>query len=199
MILNMPTAFLLIISVFSSLSSAIIDVDPLSECGIYLAPSLTAALGRGLIAGKDIVGGQMINPSVTLAVRYDDIKSTQLMNYLFGSHEDDVAIAELGFDMMLNHREMNSIERNWETPELNNYSDQKLAHTTYTNVVPSMVSNVSGRNYHNDPASTLANPFSVIFYFIAGEELFCSYGDAHWFESRDFSPSEDIQDVRQSL
>ena len=41
----------------------------------------------------------MIYPSVTLAVRYDDVESTQLMNYLFGSHEDDITIAEIGFVM----------------------------------------------------------------------------------------------------
>ena len=98
MILKVTTAFLLIISAFSS-SSPIADADSTSECRIYLAPSLTAALGRGLIAGKDIAGGQMINPSVTLAVRYDDVESTQLMNCLFGSHEDDVAMAGIGFDI----------------------------------------------------------------------------------------------------
>ena len=149
MTLKVTTAFLLLISAFSS-SLAITDPDLTSECGIYLAPSLTTALGRGLIAGKDIIGGQMINPSVTLAVRYKDIESTQLMNYLFGSHEDDIAIAEIGYDMMFNHREMSSIDRNWETPELNSYSDQKLAHTTYSNVVPSTVSNISGTIYLYD-------------------------------------------------
>ena len=149
MILKVTTAILLVISAISS-SSAITVADSTSECGIYLAPSLTAALGRGLIAGKDIIGGQMIYPSVTLAVRYDDVESTQLMNYLFGSHEDDIAIAEIGFDMMLNHREIESIERNWETPELRSYSEQKLAHSTYSNVIPSTVSNISGRFYHED-------------------------------------------------
>ena len=128
------------------------------ECGTYLAPSLTLALGRALIAGNDIASGQQMTPSIALAVRNDDFESTQLMNYLFGTHEDDISIAAIGLDMMLNHRETKSIERTWENSQMRSYFDQKLAHTTYNNVILSTASNVSGRIYLHNPSSIAAKP-----------------------------------------
>jgi hypothetical protein len=133
-----------------------------SECEIYLAPSLTAALGRGLIAGNDSASGQELGTSIALAVRYHDFKSTQLMYYFYGTHEDDISLAAIGLDMIFNHRETESIKRNWESHEMRNYADQKLAHTTHNNVVLSIKLNVSGRFYHDDLTSILAKPFWVL-------------------------------------
>ena len=120
------------------------------ECEIYSAPSLTVALGRALIAGNDFASGQKIALSVSLAVRHDDFVTTQLMNYLFGTHEDGISLSVIGLDMIFNHREKESIERTWESPKMRYYAEQKLAHTTYNNVILSTVSNVSGKLYHDN-------------------------------------------------
>ena len=120
------------------------------ECEIYLAPSLTVALGRALIAGNDFASGQKIALSVSLAVRHDDIVTTQLTNYVYGTHEDGISLSVIGLDMIFNHREKESIERTWESPKMRYYAEQKLAHTTYNNVILSTVSNVSGKLYHDN-------------------------------------------------
>ena len=134
---------------FSS-TSRISNDDVNGECEIYLAPSLTVALGRALIAGNDFASGQEMAPTIALAVRHDDFESTQLTNYLFGTHEDDISLAAIGLDMIFNHREKESVERNWESLEMRYYAEQKLAHTTYNNVILSTISNVSGKLYHDD-------------------------------------------------
>ena len=134
---------------FSSTSSTS-DDGVSGECEIYLAPSLTVALGRALIAGNDFASGQVLASSIALAVEHVDFESTQLTNYLFGTHDDDISLAVIGLDMMFNHRETESIKRRWEIPEMRNYAEQTLAHTTYNNVVLSTVSNVSGRLHHDD-------------------------------------------------
>ena len=181
-------------------TSRISDDGVSGECGIYLAPSLTVALGRALIAGNDFASGQVLASTIALAVRHDDFESTQLMDYLFETHEEDILIVAIGLDMMFNHREIESVERTSENFQIRNYAEQKVAHTTYNDVILSTVSNVSGRFCHDD---LTRHRFQLIrswnpIHFIAGEELFCSYGDAQWFESRNFSPSEDIQDVRKT-
>ena len=191
-------AFLTLCRSSENFTSTSIDVN--GECEIYLAPSLTAALGRALVAGNAFASGQVLASSIALAVRLEDFESNQLTNYLFGTHEDDISIAAIGLDMVFNHQEKKSVERTWEIPEMRNYAEQKLAHTTYNNVILSTVSNVSGRFCDDD---LTRHRFQLILswnpiLFIAGEELFCSYGGAHWFESRDFPPSEDIQDVRKT-
>ena len=120
------------------------------ECEIYLAPSLTVALGRALIAGNDFASGQKIALSVSLAVRHDDIVTTQLTNYVYGTHEDGISLSVIGLDMIFNHREKESIIRNLESPKMRYYAEQKLAHTTYNNVILSTISNVSGKLYHDN-------------------------------------------------
>ena len=135
----------------SSKSAAEVDENIVAECGLYLVPLSNPEYGRGLVAGKFIANEQQIDKSVTLAVRSEDIKTTQLNNYVFGTTEEGIAIAELGLDMIYNHRDHSTLKRTWASDDSFKFEDQKLAHTTYNQVAISVPKNVSGRYQTKSP------------------------------------------------
>jgi hypothetical protein len=140
--------FIKLLIIFCSIWSTFateIDEAKVAECGLYLMPSRNPEHGRGLVAGKFIVEEQQIDISVTVAIRTEDITGTQLNNYVFGTEEDGIAVAELGLDMLYNHNEISFIKRMWAPTVLSKFEDQKLAHTTYSEVIIKTVKNVSGR------------------------------------------------------
>ena len=140
--------FIKIFIIFSSICNnlaAEVDQVLTAECGLYLVPLSNPEYGRGIVAGKLIVNEQQIDRSVTLAVRIEDVTSTQLNNYVFGTTEDGIAIAELGLDMLYNHREYSTLKRTWASEVLFKFEDQKLAHTTYSEVIIKTAKNISGQ------------------------------------------------------
>lgn len=114
------------------------------ECGLYLAPSLIYKSGRGIVAGKFIAEDQKIHQSASLAIREDECRLAQLNNYVVASHENGIAVAELGLDMLYNHRDAFTVKKRWETSELSKFEDQRLAHTTYSSIISSVATNVAG-------------------------------------------------------
>ena len=104
------------------------------ECALYLAPSAISGHGRAIVAGKFIPKGQAIDRVVTLAMKYDDIKDTQLNNYVFGTNEEDITMTEFGVGMLYNHNKSPGVHHNWDTEIVAKASDQQLAHTSFTTV-----------------------------------------------------------------
>ena len=148
MVVHIVGVFIKLLTIFCSIWSTFateIDEAKVAECGLYLMPSRNPEHGRGLVAGKFIVEEQQIDRSVTVAVRTEDITATQLNNYVFGTEEDGIAIAELGLDMLYNHKNFSFMKRAWASYVLSKFEDQKLAHTTYSEVFIKTSKNVSGR------------------------------------------------------
>ena len=140
--------FIKLLIIFCSIWSTFatgIDEAKVAECGLYLMPSSNPEHGRGLVAGKFIMEEQQVDRSVTVAVRSEDITGTQLNNYVFGTEENGIAVAELGLDMLYNHKEISFMKRTWASTVLSKFEDQKLAHTTYSEVFIKTSKNVSGR------------------------------------------------------
>jgi hypothetical protein len=119
--------------------------DKISECGLYLAPSTNQESGRGIIAGKFIVEDQLIHQSASIAISEEEWRSSQINNYVVASHEDGIAVAELGLDMLYNHRSDFTMKKRWESSALTKFDDQKLAHTTYSSIISSVATNITGK------------------------------------------------------
>lgn len=119
--------------------------DTISECGLYLAPSLSQENGRGIVAGKFIVEDQLIHQSASIAISEEEWRLSQINNYVVASHEDGIAVAELGLDMLYNHRSDFTMKKRWESSALTRFEDQKLAHTTYSGIISSVASNITGK------------------------------------------------------
>ena len=131
------------------------------QCGLYLAPSLTPGMGRGVFAGSSYTAGDLIMNSVTLFVSDAYTSGWQLNNYLWGTDEPSISVAEFGAGMLLNHKNPSSISNSWPS-YFKISSEQELAHTISTST-PSIAT--------RDVAT--------------GEELFVSYGEGNdWLEER---------------
>lgn len=113
-------------------------------CALYLAPSALPGHGRAIVAGKFIAEGQAVDRAVTLAIKYDDVKDTQLNNYVFGTNEDGITMTEFGVGMLYNHNKSPGIHHNWDTEKVAAASDQELAHTTFTTVTATATKNILG-------------------------------------------------------
>ena len=144
--------FIILFNIFCSVSSNVAtevlvkaDEAPVAECGIYLAPASNPEHGRGLVAGKFIRENEHLYSSVVLTIDFNNLESTQLINYVFCSVEDGVAIAQLGLDMSYNHKESATITRMWAPGERPMFEDQVLAHATHTEVLIETKKNVSGQ------------------------------------------------------
>jgi hypothetical protein len=140
-------------------STAVASREP--ECSLYLAPSFTPGIGRGVFAGTSFRSGEEIDNSLTLAVSQKDIDYWQLGNYVWFTDESGISMAEFGLGMLFNHRNPATVRHVW--PKLVTMTrEQKLAHTTYSTVV-----NAASRD------------------IAVGEELFVSYcDDTSWFDHR---------------
>jgi hypothetical protein len=130
-------------------------------CQLYLAPSLTPGFDRGVFAGVSIKQDEVIECSVTIAVEYSSILETQLDNYVWGTWEPHIRMAEFGPGMLFNHGNP-PVMRRTVPINMKKASDQRHAHTTSSPVL-----NVAMRD------------ISV------GEEIFVSYSDDdQWFQER---------------
>jgi hypothetical protein len=55
--------------------------DNVEECELFLAPSLTPGLGRGVFAGSFVPSGNIVEDSITLKIPSDDLPIWQMDNY----------------------------------------------------------------------------------------------------------------------
>ena len=132
-----------------------------NKCDLYLAPSLTPGIGRGVFAGTSYTSGDIIENSVTLSVSSAYSSSWQLNNYLWATDETSVSMAEFGLGMLYNHKNPALLSHQWPS-NFKMSTEQELAHTTYTTL-----------------------PSAAVRDIIAGEELFVSYSEGNtWLEQR---------------
>ena len=115
------------------------------ECKFYLVPSSNPKYGRGIVSGMFIEADQEIYRSIVLAIHTSHLESTQLANYVFGTNEDGIAIAQLGLDMLYNHRDYATVTRVWAPGHQHMFEDQLLPHATHTEVRIITKKKVSGR------------------------------------------------------
>ena len=136
-------------------------ISKFNQCDLYLAPSLTPGIGRGVFAGSSYAAGETIMNSVTLLLSADYTIGWQIVNYYWGTEEPSISLAEFGPGMLINHKNPPSILHSW--PSLFTMSaEQELSHTTSTSV-PSIAT--------RDIAT--------------GEELFVSYSEGNdWLQER---------------
>lgn len=144
--------FIILSSIFRSFSDNVAteavgnaDDGLVAECEFYLVPSSNPKYGRGIVSGKFIETDQEIDRSIVLAIHSDHLESTQLNNYVFGTKEDGVNIAQLGLDMLYNHRDSATVTRVWAPGHLHMFEDQVLPHATHTEVRIITNKKVSGR------------------------------------------------------
>ena len=137
------------------------EVRQQPKCTLYLAPSFTRGIGRGVFAGASFREGDQIDNSMTLAIHHNAIFSWQLNNYVWETDEIGTSMAEFGLGMLFNHRNPATVSHTWPT-YIKKASEQELAHTTYSTVLNTAMRDI-----------------------VAGEELFVSYcSDNQWFEQR---------------
>ena len=133
----------------------------LDKCDLYLAPSLTPGIGRGVFAGTSYSSGDIIENSVTLSVSDAYSGNWQLNNYLWATDETSISMAEFGLGMLYNHKNPALLSHLWPS-HFKMSTEQELAHTTYSTL----------------PSVALRD-------IIAGEELFVSYSEGNaWLEER---------------
>lgn len=137
-------------------------------CDLYLAPSTVPNLGRGIFAGRNFAKDEILEVSVTLAMRHDDIESTMLNNYVFDTEERGISMVEFGPGSIYNHKLPTNYHRLWDedrlaTPLL--FADQTQPYSTYSGIKDLAVRDLQ-----------------------AGEEIFGKYceeeGSCPWFEQR---------------
>ena len=132
------------------------------KCDLYLAPSLTPGIGRGVFAGSSYTEGDTVENSVTLAVSENYSSSWQLNNYLWATDEPSISMAEFGVGMLYNHKNPALLSHQWPS-HFKMSTEQELAHTTYSTI-----------------------PSTAIRDIAAGEELFVSYSTGNdWLEARE--------------
>ena len=151
MFFQLVGVFVILLNIFGSVASEVATevLDNageivVAECELYLVPLKNPDYGRGLVAGKFIEEDVEIDRSVVLAIHADDCAKTQLSNYVFGSHEGGIAIAQLGLDMLYNHNDIATVTRTWAHGDLRMFEEQELPHATHTEVLIRTSKNVSG-------------------------------------------------------
>jgi hypothetical protein len=79
--LNSSNSLVLSIFLWCVCFASKIFADNVEECELFLAPSLTPGLGRGVFAGYFIPSGNIVEDSITLKVPSDEIPMWQMDNY----------------------------------------------------------------------------------------------------------------------
>jgi hypothetical protein len=149
------------------------NLGPLrTECPLYMATSTVPGVGRGVFAGMSYPKGGLLDISPAVSLPLNMTYNTQLINFIFLSNHDDYAMALLGPDMLLNHKEdpINTAY-GFNVATLADIADPSLPQTEpqtgYTPVAFKTTENVN-----------------------AGQELFTSYGGKKWFSARDIPYEE---------
>ena len=102
------------------------------KCSIYMAPSFTPGIGRGVFAGTSFQEGEVIDTSVTLAMNLNKMPDWQLNNYVWETYDDSTSMAEFGTGMLFNHR---YYQRHKPDTDLNHYCAIS-AHGTMRHLLP---------------------------------------------------------------
>lgn len=134
---------------------------------IYLFEySLHIGVGRGVFAGVTYKAKDVIDVSPTVSFPIDETYDIQLMNYIFGSDHEDYILALIGADMLVNHHDQNVNSEYfwWKKPSV-------------------AITDASVRSYspYTEYTQIAFKAKKTIF---AGDEIFTSYGDSDWFETR---------------
>ena len=142
--------------------------ENLNDCSVYLAPSKNFP-GRGIIASKLLEGGTVIDfSSITLPVPLEKISTWQLNNYVYASEEEYYSMCIFGMAMIFNHVRD-------EKHHADHYWDDHQIIPKVSDILMIPYSNYSSVSYSIRENLTVES----------GNEIFTSYGDDSWFETRD--------------
>ena len=150
------------VSLIIVFASCVLETEAVSgKCELYLAPSLTPGIGRGVFAGSSYTAGDTVENSVTLSVSDTFSSNWQLNNYLWATDEPSISMAEFGAGMLYNHKNPALLSHQWPS-HFKMSTEQEHAHTTYSTI-----------------------PSAAIRDIAAGEELFVSYSRGNdWLQHR---------------
>jgi hypothetical protein len=158
--------------------------DNVEECELYLAPSLTPGLGRGIFAGSFVPSGNVVEDSITLKIPSDNLPMWQMDNYYWYTTDENTLSLELGAGMFLNHQNPSAVHHSF-SEHTRESVNQNLAHTTY--VTAPMIANRD---------------------IFPGEEISISYGETNeWLEGRGIiikevtntsSPIRSMEDLKEN-
>lgn len=131
------------------------------KCDLWIGPSTIPNAGRGIFTGKKLEKGDLIEEAVCIPLKYYDILSTPLINYIYGSDDENYVLLMLGAGSFLNHHD---IRRNahhvWSDHDVQNVSDPLVHYMPYSNFTKTTFETIEDIN--------------------SGDEIFDSYGD-DWF------------------
>lgn len=131
-------------------------------------------VGRGVFAGRTFQTSDIVDVSSTVTFPLEETYGTQLINFIFGSNHNDYIMALLGPGMLFNHRFETSVNYYWWKKDDDTIPD------------------ASTRNY--SPFSTYTDIyFKAMKPIRQGDEIFTSYGDEEWFETRDINYIEPLE------
>ena len=164
-------AYSLLVVIAIAASIAIADDD---VCDLYLAPSLVPGVGRGVIAGRPIPKGVVVDVATSLTINKDVIQGWQLNNYVYDTNEEGYSMALIGPGMIYNHKNPHTLSHVWNAYAPIPVKDQTRAHSTFTKV-----------------------EFATKWDVEEGEEIFASYGDHEWFTARDINLIDNSSSIGQ--
>ena len=151
------------------------------ECEIFLAPSLVAGVGRGVIAGKSFAKEHDLQISSSLTFPHDKLQNMQLSNYVYSIEGIEVyhSLGVFGISMIFNHRNETNVEQSYVSWLPSIKAQMLEAHASYAHLRYQTTKDIR-----------------------AGEELFTSYGDEEWFSARgiklnDSTSSSDTYDLEE--
>jgi hypothetical protein len=138
-------------------------------CKLYLIPSTVPGSGRGVVAGTSIGLGSKIESSLSLIIKDETVRDSQLTNYAYESNDEDYNVLMFGLASLYNHHTVNkTIEYYWSEEPVDDPTKLMQHYTSYT----------------------LSN-FSAIANISVGEEIMSHYG-SEWFDRfDDIQPSND--------
>jgi len=142
------------------------------ECSLYLMPSIITGAGRGIVSGKNIAATSPIEIVSNIQIRDRTSQATQLMNYVFASHEDNYHMIKFGSGSLFNHQQHPTVSQHWEDHDI-----------------------TSSSSIRDHPYSNFTKLILGTFRCIeAGEELSVYYGD-NWFNRFNSSVEANITPV----
>ena len=133
-----------------------------TSCDLFVTQSIIKDAGRGLIAGRNFLTGDVVLDVPTLFIPSDHRLGLHVENYVFESGIEGYDMIALGYASLLNHAEDPNVEHYW------NKDPVTLQDATYSHHIPMNIS----------------VQFVAIRDISIGEEILTSYGGNEWFTSR---------------
>jgi hypothetical protein len=130
-------------------------------CKFYLAPSTISGAGRGIFAGEKFLEGTAVDVAPTLPIHHKYVSEMQLLNYVYGTNDDQYSMVIFGQSNLYNHRDEEdqvAVHHEWldydvRDPQIHFAFPQ----SDFTNVKHLFKKNLA-----------------------AGDEIFTTYGDGWW-------------------